>query len=340
MVQNNRNVSIQLVRIVAMLMIIIDHLLFFIDLPNKAIIIQISNSGVLIFLFISGLLFGQQEIDDWKNWFLKRLIRICIPVWAFVCVDLVVEQILYNRFSIKYIFIYLFNVEGFIAGTPGGIPLWFITLILICYLITPLLYKLKRMKISKTIIVLIVCAVLVIQIVLAYTTNIGMVYGHKLSWCVIALGIYALGYYVGDIIIKQSESIIKLLLAMLIMILSSVAIIFLNKYIDNTVLYNDIIVWYGIAIVDLWIILFVYKIGSLEWAKHIRKVINYLDNISFEFYIVHYLIIMTITLPLGSKIGSFGYILLTIVLSLVGGTILHYICQPIIKVMKNRLVKE
>lgn len=340
MAQSKRNVSIQLIRIVAMFMIITDHLLCFVNFSGKSIIVQITNSGVLIFLFISGYLFGQKEILDWKNWFISRLLRVCIPVWIFVLIDLIVEQLLYNRFQIKYIFIYAFNVQGFVNGIQGGIPLWFITLILICYLITPLLSKLKGIIKSKAVIISIITLIVIIQIVLAYITDIGMVYGHKSSWCILALGTYALGYFAGTYIINDNQPIKKDIIITLIMIASSFCVVMLNKRIDNTVFYNDIVMWYGIIIVDLWIITIVYRLGRLSWINGVSKVIDFFDKISFEFYLVHYLIIMTVTLPIATKIGLVKYIVLTVLLSIIGGTILYYICKPIIKYLKERMVKE
>ncbi len=340
MAQSKRNVSIQLIRIVAMMMIITDHLLYFVNFQGKSIIVQISNSGVMIFLFISGYLYGNRQINNWKNWFVNRLIRICIPVWIFVIIDLIIEQLLYGRFQIKYILIYLFNVQGFVNGTPGGLPLWFITLILICYLITPLLYKLKKTKISRVVKVLIIALIIIIQIALAYITDIGMVYGHKLSWCIIAIGVYAIGFFVGEKIVNDKQTIRKDIVITLIAVATSVCVVIMNKKIDNTILYNDVIMWYGIIVVDLWIVTIFYRIGNISWIKHCIAIVNYLDKISFEFYIVHYLIIMAVTLPIGTKIGMIRYILLTLLLSIVGGTILHYICEPIIKILKERLIKE
>ena len=337
MKSNNRNVSIQLIRITAMLMIVMDHLFAHMVFPYKSVIVQITNSGVLIFLLISGYLFGQKEITNWKEWFINRLLKICIPIWVFMVIDLIVEQILFHNFSIKYVFIYLFNVQGFFEGTRGGTPLWFVSLIGICYLITPLLYKLKKINISKTIIACVTIAIVILQIVSAYTTDIGMVYGHSISWCILAIGIYAVGFYAGGKLFDARHRAKKTIVLTVCMIAATLAIIILHKQIDNTVLYNEILLWYGIIIVDIWISLIIYQIGCLEWVNHCRGIINFIDGISYEFYIVHYLIMISITLPLGSKVGTFYYILITIILSTIGGAVLHYICKPIISSIKRAI---
>lgn len=336
---NQRDVSIQLIRIVAMFMIIVDHILNYTDFQYASVIVQITNSGVLIFLFISGYLFGQKDINNWKKWFLNRALRICIPVWIFTIIDVIVEQLVYHNFHIKYIFINLFSIQGFVEGTRGGNPLWFITLICICYLITPLLYKFKRIKINKYLVIFLILATIAIQVICAYFTNIGMLYNHKLSWCIIAIGVYAIGYFKGKSLITHSITTKMIISWTFITAISSIAIIILNKKIDNTVLYNDIVVWYGIVIVDFWIVIAIYKIGRLSWTEKCTRLINFFDRISYEFYIVHYLIILVVTVPLKSQIGDIWYIILTIVLSIVGGTVLHYISNPVIKFLKEKIVK-
>ena len=144
MERNKRNKSIQLIRIVAMFMIVTDHMLSICDFPMKSFVVQVANSGVFIFLFISGLLFGQKEITNWKQWFLKRGIRILIPFWTFVLVDFIIEGIIWHDITMKQVFAYAFNLQGLFGIRETTNPLWFLTLLMICYLITPILYKLKR----------------------------------------------------------------------------------------------------------------------------------------------------------------------------------------------------
>lgn len=66
--QNKRNISIQFIRIIAMLMIIFDHMLNSVSFPMRTAIVQVANSGVFIFLFISGFLFGNRHINHWLSW--------------------------------------------------------------------------------------------------------------------------------------------------------------------------------------------------------------------------------------------------------------------------------
>ena len=68
---------------------------------------------------------------------------------GFVLSDFVVEQIIWHNVSIEDSVIYLFNVQGIFGTRATTNPLWFLTLLMICYLITPLLSKIKTIKLSK-----------------------------------------------------------------------------------------------------------------------------------------------------------------------------------------------
>lgn len=117
--------SIQLIRIMAMFMIIFDHLFMGIDFPLKSLVVQISNSGTFIFLFISGFLYGKREINNWLEWYGKRILRICIPMWIFMFIDFIVEYFVWEKFEIKHVFIYMFNLQGILGVNITGASLWF-----------------------------------------------------------------------------------------------------------------------------------------------------------------------------------------------------------------------
>lgn len=331
--QNKRNFSLELIRVTAMFMIIADHILMKVSFPMQAMVVQIANSGVFMFLLISGLLYGNKHIDDWKSWFLKRLMRICIPLWIFMVFDFIVEAVLWNTFEIKYVFIYAFNLQGILGVNIGGTNLWFLTLIMICYIITPLLQWIKQKDFSRNIVSLTLVIAIPVQIILAYTTNIGMVAGHTLSWCVIALGMYALGYFAGNKILCENINKKRLCIVTILAVISSITVIMFNIKFDGQVIYDRIIIFYGMVILDLWICMVIYKMGQYVKEGWIQRIINHLDSISYEFYIVHGLIISAVTLNVLNKYGAAIYILSTIVLSYLAAVVFHLICKRVYNVV-------
>lgn len=327
---SKRNVSIQLIRAVAMFMIIFDHLLLRIEFPMKSIVLQICNSGVFIFLLISGFLYGNKKIENWKRWFVNRIVKICVPMWLFMVIDFIVEALLWNYFDIKMVLVYAFNLQGIFGVNIAGASLWFLTLIMICYLITPLLQWVKQKDFNRNVGIAAIITGIIVQIVLAYTTDIGMVAGHTLSWCVIAIGMYVIGYFWGNLILSDNTKKGHIAIVTVLMIISSGVVLLFNTMYDGQIIYDRIVIFYGMIVIDFWICIVLYKLGQYVNSKWIRNVINNLDVISYEFYIVHELLILSITLNVLKNNGVVAYMLSTLVLSYVTAVIFHKICGCII----------
>lgn len=331
--EGKRNLSIQLIRIIGMFMIILDHLLSGIDIPMKSLIIQISNSGVFIFLFLSGFLYGNKHIDSWKQWFAKRVIRICVPMWMFMIVDFIVEGILWHIFDIKYVFIYALNLQGILGTNYTGAALWFLTLLMLCYLLTPLLQWIKQKNIGRNVGIAVLVGAVLIQIILAYTTDMGMVAGHTLSWCMLAIGMYVAGYFVGNRILSDNISSQRIVAMTVLAVITSSVVLLFNRMFDGQIIYDRIVIFYGMIVLDLWICTVVYKLGQYIKGKNVIRVINHLDVVSYEIYIVHGLVIAAVTVNMLLKAGAVVYILSTLVLSWIAALLLHWVCKKVYRVI-------
>lgn len=331
--QHNKDLSIQVIRVVAMLMIAFDHILCNISFPLQAVIVQVFNSGVFIFLFISGLLFGDKKVTNWKLWYISRLKRIIIPLWIFAAVDLIIEQILWNNFKIENVFIFTFNLQGIFLSTTGAINLWFVTLILICYLLNPILqYIKKRQKIIKFLIPIVV----LLQIVMAYVTDIGLVNAHNISWCLLALIVYTLGYLIGLSNIKNIITIRNMMIFTVIAAIASFIVVIARTRIDGTILYDRLIMPYGMLTIDIVIISVLYTLTRNIKNYLFGNIVDFFDNISYEFYLVHGLIMTSLTNKWLEMHGVVIYVFGTIVISIISALVLKIIVNLIlgIKVRK------
>lgn len=130
---------------------------------------QIFNVGVPIFFILSGYLHGQKETPKNKlKWYGRKLHRLLLPLYIFVAAlaaaylaaGLPIDLSIWGQTIIpicgltqKYI--------------PGCGQLWFLTHLLICYLLTPLLQEHTRL--GKRGIVLMLAIWLVVCVLLAYT---------------------------------------------------------------------------------------------------------------------------------------------------------------------------
>lgn len=268
-----KDVSLQIIRIISCLWIILCHLVQ--ETNNKYIVFtsQFFNVGVYIFLFLSGYLYGNKKIDNPIKWYCKRFIKLMIPIYIFLIPVFMIYA--YDEiFEFKYIFIHLFNLKK-IFGTGIGLEhLWFMTVIMFCYLITPILSKLKYK--NYTIIILLV---LISMFICYININLGQIL------------LYMCTYIFGYIYKNKKEISFNNFLGM-IMIFAIIAIRVLGRQLfDQTILYNQIIVSITHMILALLIILLIKKIVNNCKISNF-SFINHLDSISYYVYICHYIFVV------------------------------------------------
>lgn len=138
--------AISLLRSLAMFSIVICH---FLQAMNNRYC-WVFNIGVQVFLAISGYLYGGKTIQNWPPWFKKRFMKLYIPYFIFFvfCIPfycLFAPEII----NIKSVSIYFLNLQGIVAtaNIKGLSHLWFMTVIALCYLITPVLQLINKYRI-------------------------------------------------------------------------------------------------------------------------------------------------------------------------------------------------
>ena len=116
----------------AMLFIIACH--FCAHLGNN-MLSEVFQVGVFIFFFISGFLYGDKKIDDYKKWFLNRVKRIFIPLYLYILLNICLhggitinKTLIFQLFNLQGLFM-IFQKMSLIDGP------WFFTVIMICYIL-------------------------------------------------------------------------------------------------------------------------------------------------------------------------------------------------------------
>ena len=136
----DRNYSLDYIRVIAMLGILVDHAICFYDSNSLNYSgIQIGGGSVTIFFTISSLLFGSKwEKSGYKPYapitFLKkRVLRIFIPLWVVVLASIPLEYWIKGRFEPVTIGM---NVVGLGWAYPFGVSghLWYITMLILLYI--------------------------------------------------------------------------------------------------------------------------------------------------------------------------------------------------------------
>lgn len=309
--------SIQIIRIVAMMFIVICHL--FQKMPNRLLIMsaQFFNVGVFIFLFISGYLYGKKNIDNYKEWVKRRFKTILIPMYIFIII-LFIIFCFKNIFNIKFLFVYLFNIQYFLGGIPETGHLWFLSIIVICYIILLCINKYKKFFTEKS--KLILFLITLIAIVLSF-------FSLKFSLLFWYIDIFLIGYTWNNN--KRENAVI----AFVALIFSIIMRLIFQKIFDNLFFYDSIIV----PILQIIIAISIYIIIKYLVNKYsnkldkMGKIIDYFDNMSYYIYICHYIFFEGIFCTLFFTNSLTFNILITLILSYVSAIILRFLTEIINK---------
>lgn len=262
----------------SMLMIISCHIMQYYDFE----LAWWFNVGVQIFLCISGFLYGQKNIDNATDFYNKRLKKILIPYYlVFISFGIIGFLFARDVFSIKN-----FAMGLFLCSTiKGAEHLWFITTILMCYLITPLLqeYRNKHVHGERTIVIYSIVGVIITSVLIQGFTTFNP------AWiCCYVIG-YALGMnekckYINEKVLMVITGIIAVAGNALQIYLDYIASIDFTGF--------GIIKNYNHVMLGVFIFLLLKLIFEKVDLNKIGKFFKLSDEYSFEVYLVHQLLIL------------------------------------------------
>lgn len=281
------------------------------------------NVGVQIFLCMSGFLYGQKDVRKISVFYACRLRKILIPYY--------IVFILFGIFQLIFAKD-VFNLSLFIRGLflnaqpSGGEHLWFVSTILMCYVLTPLLteYRDCYVKERKSFIVFTVLSIVIISLFFGAFDKF-----FNPAW----ISCYALGYTFG---VNEIGQYVKSRL--LVLILGTMAImcngvqIYCIYIANRTFQGSEIIFSYNHMILGSFIFLVTKQIFDRMHLKRIEKILSITDAYSYEIYLVHQFIIL----------GSFslmditGFLSLNIVIILIGICLLSYFVKCFEKMVEYK----
>lgn len=188
--------AIRILRVFSMFSIVLCHILQ----PLGSRYGDVFNVGVEVFFLISGYLYGHKIIADTKNFYISRIKKIYIPFVVFLIFVLPFYYVI-GDFSWYKTLKYLFCLQGIGSYYSGLGHLWFITFILLCYLITPFLQYLRKYSTS---------IILVMLIVYVYIIGYGLAMGFQkqsefgmIIHYYDSLSLYIFGYFIASL--KENE---------------------------------------------------------------------------------------------------------------------------------------
>lgn len=186
--------NIDYLKAFASIMVVVHHAIVYFDFQHSnsflnAILVLVKEVHVPLFFCIAGYLCHQQDI---KKFYIKKVQRILVPFITFTFLKLVYTNLISDTFAhASTVPLQIF--DAFVCGSLY----WFVYAILIMYIISPLLWKLRRGN------VVLFVALLVINTILTRAeVNLGNIL--QLNDTLLHLC-----YFVAGIIIQQNEHILR-----------------------------------------------------------------------------------------------------------------------------------
>lgn len=244
---------------------------------------QFFNIGVSMFFILSGFLFGIRDgiSQNVLYWYGKRIKRIFIPYELFVIVLCIVHLVCgLNVLNIDWLWVVL-GLQGSVVGVLGGEQTWFITAILACYLVTPLIDKIflwSKKSINRKYIVITIIILLPMLFALFPLSFVFTLFA-PICW-------YALAFLIGQEFYKIRLSKKYAVVAILIMCFAFGMRLIAKLYLDGTIWYDKIATGYNHTLAAFCIF---YIVAFVFQNKKPGKFILLMSNISFEVYLYHYM---------------------------------------------------
>lgn len=242
---------------------------------------QFFNIGVDLFIILSGFLFGTHRGEtNVRLWYQKRLKRIFVPYEIFVIILFAVHVVCgQNLLNINWIWLAL-GMQGSVVGVLGAEQTWFITPLLLCYVITPLLDKFFCPERPKGQIIggLVIAGIAPLLWAAFKTAAV-----HTLLSLV---SYYILAFAIGRNFQEIPRTKRGAAATFLIMVFSFAVRLIAHHFFDGTVLYERVICGYTQNLAAFCIF---YLFAVIFAEKKPVWVVQELSKISFEIYLVHYM---------------------------------------------------
>lgn len=139
--------AVNIIRICGALLIFLCHACNESGTALGGILGQVFNIGVPIFFVLSGYLHSMKSIpNSVGTWYWKKAKRIMVPLYIFLGILAIIYLVTGHKINLIVWLQTIIPICGITQNYISGCGhLWFITHLLICYAITPLLQKYKSL---------------------------------------------------------------------------------------------------------------------------------------------------------------------------------------------------
>lgn len=323
--------TLSMIRMISMFMIIACHILQGIGNPLAFYI----NSGVFVFFFLSGYLYGKKEIKNITKWYQKRFLKIMLPLIILILVIVCVEGYFHRPIAKQVIFANMIGFGGFYGLIPVLSHTWFISCILICYFITPILQCMdiaKKENSEKQFWGYLFSIMLLLILFQKYAF---------LNMHASQLSTYIVGYFVAKRYVSRKNEFTKqgnrfFNIVLILTVVTFPLRIFMEyhkEYFRFIILPFEAWYFWFQALLGISVFILLYRFFHKYPNLINEKLCKWSDLYSYDIYLVHQIFILGSYSLLGQTKFLWFNIILIVLLSFFGGVILHYVTMGIEKIL-------
>ena len=289
--KRERDIVITLVHIFGMIMILFCYIFQKIGLYALG---EICIIGVPLFFFVSGYLCGRKPINNSGKWLLKKALRVLLPYLLFVwCVFaiheianteevslyqwLVSSSCLHGIYNYAYWRMDLLGIHY--AAVPGTGHFWYVTIIMLCYLMTPLLQKFRETSLNRVGKILVTLAAIALMC--------GTIFlGFQLAYFLI----YTAGFFTGAKKVRTDGKYYIIITCLMIVI--TFLRFLLKVWIDGSDFYDRTFVLINNGVLAIWLFYTAYFLQSKMpkvFSVFNVGVVHFFEKISYFVYLTHYI---------------------------------------------------
>lgn len=273
-ISRSESLALSIIRVVAMMLIVSCHIAQCYDLR----IAWFLNVGVQIFFFMSGFLYGKVNLPSSPFVFYKkRFLKVYLPyfVWVVLIVSIYLLFHLYKPRVFQMV-LYLLNLQWFSTPIDGLNHLWFLTVLMVGYLLTPWVKKTLKETPLLFILAFLICCVVEFVIVKKFYSFF--------AW----IALYIAGLLYGCYYSKKLSNIVLVASSALLIGFGMLYASGWMAQADSR--YSNIWLHW---VLGLFLFVFFYRIlPYLVRSEKKYAAIMHLDHISYEIYLTHHPLIL------------------------------------------------
>ena len=335
-----KNYAISLARFVAMISILCCHAFEWIGYTldkskNLGILGNYCAVGVPIFLIISGYLYGsRKELFEKKSRFefiVSNLKKVLLDYYVYVFAIIIPVYFLLSPEMIT-----VHSIWGLLtcSGVLGGVNhLWFIPYILLCYILTPLLFDYKQYMYRKGVSVTRILEAVLGSMLVFEMIGVAFNSYFKMVW----INSYVLGFFLPDLRNQLSKKV-QIIVTIVLFLASAVINLYrlpiqyeLCPTLDLGIKYQlcDYYINYSYVLFGLVIFMFIMLLDELMTTKDIYplRILKWSDKYSYDVYLTHMIYAKGVLSVLDITRNHFLNLMIMFILTGLSAIILFYLCD-------------